>query len=180
MFTQYIKSILSFHRAQPKAPNFFLVYALIWLALHNQFFVTFISTSGSLNSKISAATASIEHQYLLSLLFTITFFALRLTYLYFVTKANEIADEDAPIEDKLGHDQVFTENKDVMRLVVLLDETKAKLASANKKETELLEEKQAVIQKSRELQTELEEVKADLAIMTQQNEVLKSELTRTA
>ncbi|WP_286232844.1 hypothetical protein [Thalassotalea sediminis] len=180
MLKPYIKNIISFYRAQPKAPNFLLVYALIWLALHNQFFVTFISASGGVNNKLNAAIASIEHQYLLSLLLTVLFFALRLSYLYFVGKANEIADEGEPIEDKLGRDQVFTENKDVMRLLTLLDETKAKLAIANKKETELMEDKLAAIQKSRVLQSELDEVKADLAIMTQQYLTLKEKLTRSA
>lgn len=180
MLQSHVKNLVRFHRSQPQAPNFVLVYALIWLVWHHQFFITFFTASGGLNTKLSAALNSIEHQYLLILLFTVLFFALRLVYLYFAGKANEIAEEDEPIENKLGHDQVFTENKDVLRLLALLEETKEQLALAKTKEAQLMQEKTAAINKTLAMQSELDEVKADLAIMTQQYLTIKEKLTSNA
>ncbi|WP_286269260.1 hypothetical protein [Thalassotalea hakodatensis] len=173
MFQSFLKNVVLFHRAQPKAPNFLLVYAIIWLICHHQFFISLFTSSGSFSSKINTAITETDHQYILTLLLTGLFFIARLVYFYLAQKANALIEEEGVVENKLGHDQVFTENKDVIRLIALLEESKEKLALAKTKEIQLQQEKTVAINTSCALQAELDEVNADLIVITQQYEQLK-------
>ncbi|WP_448213834.1 hypothetical protein [Colwellia sp. MEBiC06753] len=179
MFTKYIKPVLVFNRSQHKAPNFLLVYCLIWLLWHSQFLVTLITTSGGISAKYSAALNGTEHQYLVVFFLTCAFFIARLTWLYFSDKADKIIEQDEPIEQKIGSDQIFTENKDVVRLLDLLEQTKASLAKVKESEAQAKLEKNEALARVRSLEAELEEVSADLAILTEAHQALTAKVTQT-
>ncbi|WP_206486481.1 hypothetical protein [Thalassotalea sp. G2M2-11] len=176
MFKKYVKPILLFNRSQAKAPNIILVYLLIWLLWHHRFFIDLFISQASVSERLHLALANNEHQYMMVLLLTGTFYGLRLLYLYFSQKADEIIEEDEPIESKIQNDQLFKENKDVIRLLELLEETKNKLAATRASEAQMKTEKIAAINRVRALQNELEEVKADLDIMVNSNAELTAKL----
>jgi len=176
MFKKYVKPILLFSRSQNKAPNFVLVYLLIWLVWHSQFFITFVNTTGNFTSRLNSAISSNDHQYIAVLFLTLLFFTFRLTYLYFVNKADAIIEEEEPIENKVGSDQLFSENKDVIRLLSLLEETKEKLKQSRESENQLRKEKEETESNLRSVQIELDEVKADLTILVKTNEDLTAKI----
>lgn len=176
MSSTFLKSILIFNRAQNKAPNFILVYILISLAWHNQFFTTFLISDGSFSNKLSAALSDNTHQYIAVLFSTFLFFALRLSYLYFMNKTNDFVEKDEPIESKIGSDQVFENNKDVARIMVLLEETKAKLSKAKEREAQTQIEKDISIRQVLSIQAELDLALVDITILSKANDELKSKL----
>lgn len=176
MSSKFFKSLLVFNRSQNKAPNFILVYLLISMLWHNQFFITLILSNGGLSERLSAAAAENVHQYILVLFFTLLFFTLRLSYLYFANKTNEFVEKDEPIEDKIGSDQAFSENKDVIRLLDLLEETKAKLAKVKALEVQAQSDKTAAISQRLAVQAELDIAMADIAILSKANEDLRAKI----
>ena len=178
MFSTFIKSVLVFNRAQNKAPNFILVYLVISLAWHNQFFITFFASHGAFAERFSAALAETPHQYVVVLFFTLLFFILRLTLLYFANKTDQFIDEDQPIEDKIGSDQIFTENKDALRLLALLEESKAQLVKVKERETIAQKDKTATINKMLAVQADLDIALADIAILGRSNEELRASLNK--
>jgi hypothetical protein len=180
MFSSFLKSILVFNRSQNQAPNFILVYALIALAWHNQFFITLVVFSGSFSEKLAEALTEHSFQYGAVLCLTILFFILRLAFLYLVNKTDNFIEADEPIEAKIGNDQVFTENKDVVRLLALLEDTKAELAKVKARETAAQTDKNATINKMLAVQAELEIALADIAILSQSNEALRAKLAEHA
>ena len=180
MFSKLLKPVLIFNRSQNQAPNFILVYSLIALAWHNQFFITFAVASGSLSEKLAEALTKHPFQYGVVLCFTLLFFILRLAFLYLVNKTDNFIEADEPIEAKVGSDQVFTENKDVVRLLALLEETKAELAKVKVREANAQIDKTAAIKKMLAVQAELDIAQADIAILSQSNEDLKAKLSEHA
>ncbi len=176
MFTKFIKSVLIFNQAQSKAPNFILIYFLISIAWHNQVFMTFITNQGSLTERFSTALSQNTHQYIVVLMLTLLFFSMRLLYLYFVNKTEQLIEQDEPIEAKLGSDQLFTENKDVVRLMELLKETKEKLAKSKAREAQAQTDKTTTINKMLALQDELDLALADIAILNKANKELTTKL----
>ena len=176
MFSNFIKSVLVFNQTQSKAPNFLLIYCLISIIWHNQVFITFITSQGSLTERFSTALSQSIHQYILVLMLTLIFFSLRLLYLYFVNKTEQFIEQDEPIEAKLGSDQLFTENKDVVRLMELLDETKEKLVKSKAREAQAQTDKTTTINKMLTLQNELDLALADIAILNKANKELTSKL----
>lgn len=176
MFTKFIKSVLVFNQTQSKAPNFILIYLLVSIAWHNQVFITFITSQGSLTEKLSTALSQNTHQYIVVLVLTLLFFSLRLLYLYFVNKTEQFIAQDEPIETKLGSVQLFTENKDVMRLMDLLEETKEKLVKSKALEAQAQTDKTTTINKMLALQDELDLALADIAILNKANKELTTKL----
>lgn len=176
MFTKFIKSVLIFNQAQSKAPNFILIYFLISITWHNQVFMTFITSQGSLTERFSTALSQSTHQYIVVLMLTLLFFSMRLLYLYFVNKTEQLIEQDEPIEAKLGSDQLFTENKDVVRLMDLLEETKEKLAKSKAREAQTQTDKTITINKMLALQDELDLALADIAILNKANKELTTKL----
>ena len=176
MSSKFLKSILVFNRSQNKAPNFILIYLLISLFWHNQFFISLMLQKGGFSERLNTALSENTHQYIAVLFLTVLFFSLRLTYLYFASKTNEFIEADAPIEKKIGGDQIFTENKDVVRLLDLLEETKVKLARVKESEAQAQSDKTAAISERLALQAELDLAMADIAILTKSNEELKTKL----
>ncbi|ARD44710.1 hypothetical protein [Colwellia sp. PAMC 21821] len=94
--------------------------------------------------------------------------------LYSVKKADQYIEADEPIEAKIGSDQVFTENKDVVRLLALLEETKAQLAKVKIREAKAQADKTATISKMLAVQAELDIAQADIAILSKSNEDLRT------
>tara|TARA_R110000787_G_scaffold25150_1_gene70762 strand:+ start:1528 stop:2076 length:549 start_codon:yes stop_codon:yes gene_type:complete len=178
MFSKFIKSVLVFNQAQNKAPNFILVYLLISLTWHHQLFITFFVSHGAFSERFSAALAEHSHQYVVVLFLTLLFFILRLSLLYFVNKTDQFIDADEPIEAKLGSDQLFKENKDVVRLLTLLEESKAKSAKLKTREAKAQSDKTATINKMLAVQAELDIALADIAILGKSNEELRASLNK--
>ena len=177
MFSTFFKSVLVFNRSQNKAPNFIAVYLFISLLWHHQFFISLLQQQGGFNDRLNTALAQNNHQYIAVLFLTLLFFALRLAYLYFANKTNEFVEADEPIEDKIGSDQIFAENKDVVRLLDLLEETKTKLAKVKASEAQAQADKTAAISQRLAVQAELEQAMADVAILSQSNEELRAKLS---
>jgi len=177
MFSKLLKSILVFNREQNKAPNILLVYILISLAWHHQIFLTFVLSHGDFAERLSAALTGNSHQYIIVLLLTLLFFILRLSLLYFFNKTDQFIEADVPIEAKIGNDQLFAENKDALRLLALLDETKAQLAKAKEREALAQADKTKTISKMLSVQAELDLALADIAILSKSNEGLSAKLT---
>lgn len=180
MFSTYLKSVLIFNRSQNKAPNVILVYLLISLAWHHKFFTDFFIHTGSFAEKLNYVLLENNHQYFVVLCFTLLFFILRLSYLYFANKTDQFIDADEPIETKIGSDQLFTENKDVIRLVALLDETKAQLAQAKEAEALARTDKTIAIGQVLSIQAELDLALADIAILSASNQELRSQFNEVA
>ncbi|MBA6392055.1 hypothetical protein H4J38_14865 [Colwellia sp. BRX10-3] len=176
MFSKFIKSVLVFNRAQNKAPNFFLVYFLISIAWHHQVFITFAASNTGFSDRLSTALAEHSFQYAVVLFLTFLFFILRLSLLYFLNKTDQFIEADEPIEAKIGSDQVFKENKDVERLLALLEETKAQLAKVKAREAASQADKISAISKMLALQAELDIAMADIAILGKSNEELSIKL----
>jgi len=176
MYSKFLKSILVFNRAQNKAPNFIVVYLLVSLVWHNQFFTTFLISDGSFSSRLSSALSENTHQYIAVLFSTFLFFILRLSYLYFMNKTNDFVEKDEPIESKIGNDQIFDNNKDVARIIVLLEETKAKLSKVKEREAQTQIEKDISIRQVLSIQAELDLALVDITILTKTNNELKSKL----
>ena len=176
MFSKYLKAIMVFNRAQNKAPNFILVYLLISFFWHQQFFMSLVTNSGGFSEKLSTAISENNHQYMAVLFVTILFFIIRLSYLYFANKADLFIETDEPIEDKIGSDQLFAENKDVARLLAHLEETKIKLAQMKEREAQAQADKTASITKMLALQAELELALADITILNKSNQDLTAKL----
>ncbi len=156
MFSTFLKSVLVFNRSQNKAPNIILVYLLLSLLWHQQFFISLIQQQGDFSERLSAALAQHNHQYIVVLFLTFLFFSLRLIYLYFANKTNEFIEADEPIENKIGSDQIFSENKDVVRLLDLLEETKANLAKVKETESQAQSDKTAAISERLAAESELD------------------------
>jgi hypothetical protein len=177
MFSKYVRSIIVFNRAQHKAPNVVLVYFLISLAWHHQFFITLILSNGGFGEKLSAALAQNTHQYIAVLFLTLLFFLLRLSLLYVVNKTDDFVEKDEPIEAKIGSDQSLKENKDVVRLLALLEETKVKLAQVKEKEAQAQADKTVTISQKLAVQAELDIALADIAILSKSNQELRVQLS---
>ena len=133
-------------------------------------------SDGGISEKLSAALAENSHQYITVLFLSFLFFALRLSYLYFANRANDFIEADEPIEAKLGSDQVFSKNNDVVRLLDLLEETKAQLAKVKAAEAQAKTDKTTAISQRLALQNELDMALADITILTKSNAELKRQL----
>jgi hypothetical protein len=176
MFSKFLKSVLIFNRSENKAPNFILIYLLISLAWHNQIFITFVVSHGGFTERLNAALVEHSHQYVLVLFFTLLFFILRLSMLYLLNKTDEFIDADEPMIVKVGSDQIVKENKDVVRLLALLGETKAQLAKVKAREVSAQADKKKTISNILAVQAELELALADIAILSKSNEELRAKL----
>lgn len=178
MFSKYLKAILVFNRSQNKAPNFVLVYLIIWLVWHNNFFVLLALSKGDIWNRLLSALLVSEHQYISVLFLTLSFFIFRLSCLYFLNKTNTFIEEEESIEYKIGSDQSFQKNKDIVRLLDLLEEAKSKLIKAKEAEALAKLDKTATISQCLSIKSELEIAMADIAILVKSNEELKSELKK--
>lgn len=176
MFSDFLKSVLVFNRSQNKAPNFFLVYLIIWLVWHGQFFISLITSNGAIDERLQSALEATNHQYIAVFFVTLLFFGVRLAYLYFANKTNDFIEKDKPIEEKIGSDQLFKENKDVVRLLELLEETKMQLAEVKEREKKAKAEKLAAVNQMLAVKNELDLALADIEILNKANNDLTAKL----
>lgn len=176
MSSKYVKSVLVFNRAQNKAPNFILVYLLISLVWHHQFFITFFVSQGSFSEKLTTALSENTHHYITVFVCTILFFILRLIALYVLNKTDGFIEEDESIEDKIGNDNAFKDDNDVVRLLALLEETKAQLSKVKEREALANTEKKTAIGQALSIQAELDLALADITILGKSNDDLKAKL----
>ena len=96
--------------------------------------------------------------------------------LYLLNKTDEFIDADEPMIVKVGSDQIVKENKDVVRLLALLAETKAQLAKVKAREVSAQADKKKTISNILAVQAELELALADIAILGKSNEELRAKL----
>lgn len=176
MLSNFVKSILTFNRSQTKAPNFILVYSLITIIWHSEVLLAFALAHGGFVERASSALAESSLQYLWVLWFSVLFYVVRLSWLYFINKADQFIDQDEVIEAKVGSDQIFKENKDVVRLLALLDENKTKLENAKSREAASQHKSTETINKMLSMQVELDLALADIAILTKSNAELKAQI----
>jgi ribosomal protein L29 len=98
--------------------------------------------------------------------------------LYLLNKTDEFIDTDEPMIVKVGSDQIVKENKDVVRLLALLAETKAQLAKVKACEVSAQADKKKMISNMLAVQAELELALADIAILGKSNEELRAKLNQ--
>jgi len=162
-----LKTILSFTENQHPAPSFIGIYILTWLAWHNQVFTQFINAQGDFLAKLSAAFASIEeNQYLVVLLLTGFIFTIRLGVNYLSFKSKELLNEADDDFANARDDQKFAGNSDISNLMATLERTQQQLLEAQTREKKAITDKNDVIKKLLHAQHELEEVKADIHILS--------------
>lgn len=175
MFSKFLKSILIFNRSQNQAPNFMLVYFLLSLVWHNQFFITLVGSNGDFSHRLNAVLSESSFQYGVVFFLTLLFFIVRLLVLYAIKQTDQYIEADELIEAKIGSDQVFTENKDVVRLLALLEETKAQLAKVKIREAKVQADKTETISKMLAVQAELDMAQADIAILSKSIEDFRAQ-----
>lgn len=162
-----LKSIHSFNEHQRPGPSFIVIYILTWIAWHNQLITSFFTTQGSFDVKFSSALSSIEeNQYLVVLLLSCIIFIIRFGINYLSFKSNELLNSTDE-HFSAGRDQVFEKNSDIANLMATLEKNKQKLVDANEREKSAVADKNSAIKKMMLAQHELEEAKAEIAILTQ-------------
>ncbi len=161
-----LKTILTFTENQQAAPSFIVIYILTWLAWHNQIFTAFIGVQGDFFARIDAALSSIDkNQYFVVFMITCLVFLIRLGYGFLTFKSRELLNSSDDTFINARDDQVFAKNDDIANLMATLTKTKQQLAASKEREKKLLEEKNTAIKKLLALQNELEEAKADIALL---------------
>lgn len=161
-----LKSILTFTDNQNPAPSFLAIYMLTWLAWHNQLFTHFIAAQGDFFTKVAAASASIEdNQYLVVFWLTCVIFVLRLGVNYLSFKSKELLNS---VDDDFGgarEDQKFSQNSDITNLMATLTKTQQQLAESRAREKKAITAKNDAIKKLLNTQHELDEARADIAML---------------
>lgn len=161
-----LKSLQAFNEHQRPGPSFVIIYILTWLVWHNQLFTSFFATHGDILDKASAAFTSIEdNQYIVVLFLTCIIFSIRLVINFIRFKSSELlnsVDEDFTV----GGDKNFAKSSDMANLMATFEKNKQKLIDANEREKVAIAEKHAAIKKLMVTQHELEEAKAEIAILT--------------
>ncbi|ABV38229.1 hypothetical protein Ssed_3625 [Shewanella sediminis HAW-EB3] len=177
MSIKALKAVVHFNENQRIAPRFILTYLLIWFIWHNQLFTSFFTTSGDLLTRADAALASVaDNHYLIVLAITCFFYMARLGYYFLKNKTHALLEEDDIAELKVGSDQRFAKNEDIERLLSMVTDLKTQLAATKEREQKANADKNLVIKKFLALRTELDEVKAENALLTKSNKVLKARL----
>ncbi len=177
MFNKLFKSLLVFNENHKPAPNFIIIYCLIWLFWHQQMFTSFIITQGDIATRFTAAINSVNNfQYLVVLLLSCLFYALRLSYYYLQSIAHQVVDQHSKESLGVGSDQLIVKNEDVQRVMAMLDDTKNQLASVKASEQQTKAENKSLLTRLMKLEAELEELQADNTLTHQLNEELKDKL----
>jgi len=181
MSIKTLKAVVKFNENQRIAPNFILAYILIWFVWHNQLFTTFFTTSGDPLARSTAALASVtNNHYLIVLAITCFFYMARLGYYFLKNKTQALLEDDDIAELEVGSDQRFEKNADIERLMSMISDLKAQLAATKEREQKATADKNLVIKKFLAQRTELDEVMAENALLTNSNKVLKARLTENS
>lgn len=177
MSIKALKAVVKFNENQRIAPRFILTYLLTWFIWHNQLFTTFFTTSGDPLTRGTAALASVaDNHYLIVLAITCFLYMARLGYYFLKNKTHALLEEDDIAELKVGSDQRFTKNEDIERLMSMVTDLKTQLAATKEREQKANDDKNLVIKKFLGIREELDEVKAENALLTKSNKALKARL----
>ncbi|QFU24136.1 hypothetical protein FM038_019610 [Shewanella eurypsychrophilus] len=177
MFTKVLKSIMDFNESERLAPRFLLTYLIIWCLWHSQIFTTFIMTNGDFFTRSDAAMLAMEsNQYILVLFLTCLFFAGRIAYFVLKHKADEMLEKDSEADLQGGSDQRFAKADDVQRLMTMISTLKAKLADSQDREDKANNDRKTAINKQLSLQSKIDDMAADIALLNKSNEELKLQL----
>ncbi len=161
-----LKTILTFTENQKPAPSFIVIYILVWLAWHNQIFTAFIGIEGDIFTRIDAALSAIEkNQYFVVFMISCLVFLIRLGYGYLAFKSRELLNSSDDFYINAREDQIFEKNDDITNLMAALTKAKQQLAASKEREKTLVEEKNTAIKKLLAAQNELDEAKADIALL---------------
>ncbi|RTR29765.1 hypothetical protein [Shewanella atlantica] len=177
MSVKILKAVVKFNENQRIAPRFILTYLLIWFIWHNQLFTTFFSTSGDLLTRSTAALSAVtDNHYLIVLAITCLFYSARVGYYFLKNKTHALLEEDDIAELKVGSDQRFTKNEDIERLMSMVTDLKTQVVATKEREQKANADKNLVIKKFLAIREELDEVKAENALLTKSNKALKTRL----
>ncbi len=177
MFTKVLKSIMAFNESERLAPRFILTYLVIWCLWHSQLFTTFLMTTGDFVTRFDAASASLDsNQFILVFFLTCLFFGGRIGYFVLKYKADELLEKESEADLQGGSDQRFAKADDVQRLMTMISTLKEKLALAQEREDKANNERKLAISKQLKLQTEIDDMTADIALLNRANEELKVRL----
>lgn len=174
MLTKILKSIMAFNESERLAPRFILTYVIIWCLWHSQVFTTFMMTSGDFLARADATLIVLEsNQYLFVFFLTCLFFAGRIGYFVLKHKADELLEQDSEMDLQGGSDQRFAKADDVQRLMEMISLLKTKLADSQQREDKANTDKKLAMTKQINLQFEMDELKADIALLQKTNDQLQ-------
>lgn len=163
-----LKSLLVFTENQQVAPSFLFIYIVTWCAWHNQLFSAFIAAQGDFWQKVNAAlTALTNNQYLVVFFLSCLILTLRLVYNFLRFKSRELLNDSdqAYVDAKEGRN--LEASNDIAQLMSTLTTVKEQLAKAKEREKLAIISKNDTIRAMLSLQNELDEAKADIALLRQ-------------
>ena len=175
MLSNKTKSLLKIILNIKPSLRFLMSYIVIWLVWHNELILSFLMADGDFFFRSqSAVNAVTSNQYLVVLLLTIVLTLIRYG---FDSLAQVLADDDNHEEFTLLQNgkSAKTENEtDIKQLLATLDGVQVKLADALAREKQAKKEKTETIGNIFQLQTKLDELSADIIILTKENDKLKA------
>jgi len=178
MSIKTLKAVVKFNENQRIAPRFILTYLVIWFVWHNQLFTSFFTTSGDFLTRANVALASVtDNHYLIVLAITCFFYMARLGYYFLKNKTQALLEEDDIAEIEVGIDQRFAKSEDIDRLMSMITDLKTQLAVTKERDQKANADKNLLIKKFLALREELDEVKAENALLTKSNKTLKARLS---
>jgi len=178
MSIKTLKAVVKFNENQRIAPRFILTYLVIWFVWHNQLFTSFFTTSGDFLTRANVALASVtDNHYLIVLAITCFFYMARLGYYFLKNKTQALLEEDDIAEIEVGIDQRFAKSEDIDRLMSMITDLKTQLAVTKERDQKANADKNLLIKKFMALREELDEVKAENALLTKSNKTLKARLS---
>jgi len=178
MSIKTLKAVVKFNENQRIAPRFILTYLVIWFVWHNQLFTSFFTTSGDFLTRANVALASVtDNHYLIVLAITCFFYMARLGYYFLKNKTQALLEEDDIAEIEVGIDQRFAKSEDIDRLMSMITDLKTQLAVTKERDQKANADKNLLIKKFLALREELDEIKAENALLTKSNKTLKARLS---
>ncbi|MBU2871207.1 hypothetical protein KO502_10940 [Colwellia sp. E2M01] len=159
--------MFDFIEDENQTSTFILIYIFTWCAWHNQLFSHFITAEGDFLTRLSTAFSTMgENQFILVLFFSCIIFLIRLAFKYFSYRSREFANSTDDSFENLREDQKFAKNSDIANVMDALTKTKELLAESKAREKDAIDDKNETIKKLLNLQNELDEAKADIAVLT--------------
>ena len=168
-----LKSLLVFTENQRPAPGFIIIYLGTWLAWHNQMLTAFLSAHGGFSAKFNAALSALtENQYMVVFWLTCVLFLIRLFYNFVRFKSAQfLNNSDQDFVDN-NDKQAAESNQDIANLMATLESVQKQLAASREREKKALAERNEQLRKFLGVQAELDEARADIAILNARVEVV--------
>lgn len=170
-----LAAFFSFIEEEQLVPSFIMIYIMTWIVWHNQLFGHFMDAQGDFMTKVSSAFSALDdNQYMVVFFLTSLIVIIRTVIHYLKLKSQEITETSEDIFTRVRDDQKFAKDSDIGKLMDALTKTKQQLAESREKEQLAIEEKTNAIKKILTLENELDEVKADISVLTQAAQATKN------